>query len=281
VRHCLAGRIVVADLDERHGTAGADAVKGQAVHRQYAVLNTVVVMAAIERFGVRVTDIHVVVNVVVVVRMIDAILSTVDPHFVDQQFGTPAGTRNARPRWRVLRMTNGCDVSGPTRLTPSPILMPYSPSECDSLSSKRTNGSVRMSTVLRVPSACMTGKVILRALVCVARNGSRNGRFPQETLRVNVFRLFDPPVAGAFVLVERQRLFGSRLPRNAWTCEITVEDVEHLGAVFEKEAVPNALVANTVLDEQILCAMNRHPTIGVSQIDAPITELPRIVSPTR
>ena len=52
---------------ERH------AVERQAVDREQAVLHAEVVVAAVERLGVRLADEHVAVDVVVVVRVIDAV----------------------------------------------------------------------------------------------------------------------------------------------------------------------------------------------------------------
>ena len=67
---------------ERH------AVEGQAVHRQHAVLHAEVVVAAVERLGVRLADEQVAVDVVVVVGVIDAVGGLVDRMFSTSSDGT-------------------------------------------------------------------------------------------------------------------------------------------------------------------------------------------------
>src|SRR5262249_50759258 len=71
-----------------------------------------------------------------------------------------------------------------------------------------------------------------------------------------------PPEAGAVVLVERQHLVGQRLTDKRLHGQVAVEDVEDLGAVFQEEAVADALVADTIADDEVVGAVDRKPAVA-------------------
>ena len=79
---------------------------------------------------------------------------------------------------------------------------------------------------------------------------------------MNVLQAVGPPEAGPFVGVERQSLFRQPLARVGLHGQIVIEHVVGFGAVFQKEAVPDALVADAIADDQIIRAVNRQPAIG-------------------
>ena len=221
MRFRRAGRVVVADLDQRHLSPEWMPANVRPSTVEDAVLHAEVVVAAVERLGVRLADEHVAVNVVVVVGVIDAVGRPVDAHVLDQHARhlRAEGVMH-RPRSSVLRMMNGWRVSGPTRSTPSPRLTPYRPSQWASLSSKRTNGNVRMSTALAVPSGCWIGNVSLKATASAwPRSGSRSGRSRGDVAREGV-QAVGPPEAGTLVGVERQHLLGQRLAARACTARL-------------------------------------------------------------
>jgi len=71
-----------------------------------------------------------------------------------------------------------------------------------------------------------------------------------------------PPEPGAFVGVEGQGLLGQRLAAERLHREVAVEDVVDLGAVFEEEAVADALVADAIADHEVVGAVDRHPAVA-------------------
>jgi hypothetical protein len=59
-----------------------------------------------------------------------------------------------------------------------------------------------------------------------------------------------PPETSPFILVKRQHLLGQLLAGAGCDRQIAVKDVVDLGAVFQKEPVPDAAVAHTVADQR-------------------------------
>ena len=154
-------------------------------------------------------------------------------------------------------------ASGPTRSTPSPRLRPYKPSQCDSLSSKRTNGSVRMSTV----SARAVG---LQDREGQAGLAVRRGLEAEAVAVVLAGDVAGEACSGCWPTRSPAPSFWS----NGRTCsgsgfadvrlhgEVAVEDVVDLGAVLEEEAVADALVADAVADDQVVRAVDRDPAVA-------------------
>src|SRR5262249_53935960 len=105
---------------------------------------------------------------------------------------------NAQWQFQILmfRITNGCCLFGPTpstlglpKGTPPPRLKAWRRWQWASLSSKRMNGSVRMSTCLLLPSGWRMVRAGSKSAVLAAFEEKAEPYKLQATLRVKLFRL--------------------------------------------------------------------------------------------
>ena len=159
-------------------------------------------------------DGHVAVDVVVVVRVIDAVGRLVDASGSRPAATAPAGgSRSATSQIFRLRTTNGCCASGPTRLTPSPRLTPYRPSLRVDLvvleADERQRADVdRLPACRRAagPAESSLSALDRRRLEAEAVLAVLAGDVAGEGVEA-----VGPPEAGAVVRVERQHLLGQRL----------------------------------------------------------------------
>ena len=81
------------------------------------------------------------------------------------------------------------------------------------------------------------------------------------TLRVNVLRLLAHQKPAPSFSSNGSTCFGSRLPCAGCDGQVAVEDVVDLGAVFQEEAVADALVADAVADDEVVRAVDREPAV--------------------
>src|SRR5262249_49013661 len=70
-----------------------------------------------------------------------------------------------------------------------------------------------------------------------------------------------PPEARPVILIEREDLLRQPLAAAGAYREVTVEDVEHLGAVLHEETMPDALVADAVADHEVVGPMDGEPAV--------------------
>ena len=213
----VAGRVVVADLDERHArpvAGNSSNVRPSTVSGPYWMLSS-----SWPRLNGSVfvaVDVRVAINVIVVVGMIDAV----------DACRWSACSRPARRQLRAEAVVGVPDlhVADDERMPGvradavdafAEIEAVQARRQWTSLSSKRTNGSVRMSTVFLLPSGCRTGRSSLKALVAVASKRKPYWPFSAATLRVKVLRLLAHQKPAPSFSSKGEHLLGQRLAA-AW-----------------------------------------------------------------
>ena len=198
-------------------------------------------------------------------------------------------TAHRAAQTRRPRIANGCRTSGPTPPTPPvfpspgppPRSTPYrglrvrlvvlEPGKWQRANIHPPRRSVRPADLHRQVDAPVRGCIVAEPVpVALDRDVA------QESITA-----VGPPEAGALVAIEGQRLAGQRHPRHAWTARLPSRMLSTSLPSSRKNPWPTDRYPTQSRTTSPLVPWIVIHRLPLSQIDAPTTEAPRIVSPTR